>query len=191
MHTSTSYTLEVRPKIPARLSRLEELANNLWYSWDLPTRDLFSYINRDMWDQVGQNPKAFLRTVDEQSMVTASVDQVFLEHYHRTLAAYDAYHTKPVHNKHTEGLAENDLIAYFCAEFGFHESFPIYSGGHSARWSTCGDCHTDSSNYSTFTCFQCHPHSDPVQTASNHGGVPGYVYASQACYFCHPRGVVN
>ena len=129
MHISTSYTLEVRSKIPARLVRMEELANNLWYSWDLPTRDLFSYIHRELWIDVGQNPKAFLRSVDEQSMVAASVDQVFLEHYQRTLAAYDAYHTKPVHNQHTEGFAENDLIAYFCAEFGFHESFPIYSGG--------------------------------------------------------------
>ena len=129
MHTSTSYLLEVRPKIPPRLARLEELANNLWYSWDLPTRDLFSYIQRKLWDDVGQNPKAFLRSVDEKCMVDASEDQVFLEHYHRTLAAYDAYHTKPVHNKYTEGFAENDLIAYFCAEFGFHESFPIYSGG--------------------------------------------------------------
>ncbi len=129
MHTSTPYTLEVRPKIPARLARLEELANNLWYSWDLPTRDLFSYIHRKLWDDMGQNPKAFLRSVDEQCMEAASQDQIFLEHYHRTLAAYDAYHTKPVRNPHTESFAESDLIAYFCAEFGFHESFPIYSGG--------------------------------------------------------------
>ena len=129
MHKSTPYVLEVRPKIPARLARLEELANNLWYSWDLPTRDLFSHIHRNLWDAVGQNPKAFLRSVDEQRMIAASEDQVFLEHYNRTLAAYDSYHAKPVRNSHTEGFAENDLIAYFCAEFGFHESFPIYSGG--------------------------------------------------------------
>ena len=129
MHTSTPHTLEVRPKIPARLSRLEELANNLWYSWDLPTRDLFAQINRDLWGAVEQNPKAFLRSVDEACLVAASEDQVFLEHYHRTLAAFDTYHTKPIHNVHTQGFAKDDLIAYFCAEFGFHESFPIYSGG--------------------------------------------------------------
>ncbi len=129
MQASTPFVLEVRPKVPARLARLEELANNLWYSWDLPTRDLFSHIHRNLWDAVGQNPKAFLRSVDEQRMITASEDQVFLEHYYRTLAAYDSYHTKPVHNHHTQGFAETDLIAYFCAEFGFHESFPIYSGG--------------------------------------------------------------
>ena len=129
MHTSTSFTLEVRPRIPARLARLEELANNLRYSWDLPTRDLFSHISRNLWDAVGQNPKAFLRCVDEQCLIEASEDQVFLDHYNRTLAAYDSYHTKPVRNKHTDDFVENDLVAYFCAEFGFHESFPIYSGG--------------------------------------------------------------
>ena len=129
MHTSTPYVLEVRPKIPARLARLEELANNLWYSWDLPTRDLFSHIHRNLWEAIGQNPKAFLRSVDEQCLIAASEDQVFLEHYNRTLAAYDTYHTKPVRNSYTEGFVESDLVAYFCAEFGFHESFPIYSGG--------------------------------------------------------------
>ena len=129
MHKSTSYILEVRPRIPVRLARLEELANNLWYSWDLPTRDLFFYIHRNLWDKVGQNPKAFLRGVDEQRLIDASEDPGFLVSYNRVLAAYDSYHTKPARNRHTEGFAEGDLVAYFCAEFGFHESFPIYSGG--------------------------------------------------------------
>ncbi len=129
MQRSTPYTLEVIPKIPARLARLEELANNLWYSWDLPTRDLFSHIARNLWETVGQNPKAFLRSVNEQRLIDASEDPVFMASYNRTLSAYDSYHTKPVRNSYTEGFKENDLIAYFCAEFGFHESFPIYSGG--------------------------------------------------------------
>jgi len=129
MHKSTSYILEVRPKIPARLARLEELANNLWYSWDLPTRDLFFYIHRNLWDKVGQNPKAFLRSVDEQRLIDASEDPGFLASYSRVLAAYDSYHLNPARNSHTKEFAGNDLVAYFCAEFGFHESFPIYSGG--------------------------------------------------------------
>ena len=38
----TRFQLEVNPEIPARLARLDELANNLWYSWDRPTRSLFA-----------------------------------------------------------------------------------------------------------------------------------------------------
>lgn len=129
MHNKAPYILEVRPRVPERLARLEELANNLWYSWDLPTRDLFSHIHRNLWDAVCQNPKAFLRRVDERLLIEASEDPVFLACYHRVLAAYDSYHTRPVHNSYTEGFSKGDLVAYFCAEFGFHESFPIYSGG--------------------------------------------------------------
>lgn len=129
MHKGTPYVLEVRPRIPERLSRLEELANNLWYSWDLPTRDLFSRIHRSLWESVGQNPREFLRRVSEERLIAAAEDQTFLANYHRILSAYDTYHSKPVRNTYTEGFGDDDLVAYFCAEFGFHESFPIYSGG--------------------------------------------------------------
>jgi starch phosphorylase len=39
---ATSFTIDVEPNIPRRLARLDELANNLWYSWDRQTRRLFS-----------------------------------------------------------------------------------------------------------------------------------------------------
>ena len=66
--------------------------------------------------------------------------------------------------------------------------FPIYSGTHAGRWSACTDCHTSSTSYQPFTCFNCHPHDDKAQTDSNHSGVSGYSYDSNACYSCHPRG---
>ena len=63
--------------------------------------------------------------------------------------------------------------------------FPIYSGSHRGRWTSCTDCHTSSSNYATFTCITCHQQSS---TDSNHRGISGYQYQSNACYSCHPRG---
>ncbi len=65
--------------------------------------------------------------------------------------------------------------------------FPIYSGTHSGRWSACSDCHTNSSNYSVFSCITCHAH-DQTTTDQHHQGVSGYVYQSSACYSCHPTG---
>ena len=53
---------------------------------------------------------------------------------------------------------------------------------------TCGDCHTNPSNYAAFTCFNCHPHDDKTSTDSKHQGVAGYVYNSINCYSCHPTG---
>lgn len=129
MEKSTAYVLQVCPKIPARLARLEELANNLWYSWDRPTRALFARLHPGLWRATGQSPKAFLKRVDEQRLLDAAEDQVFIGNFNRVLAAYDTYHDYRLPSGGSDWLRKDDLIVYFCAEFGFHESFPIYSGG--------------------------------------------------------------
>jgi Zn finger protein HypA/HybF involved in hydrogenase expression len=66
--------------------------------------------------------------------------------------------------------------------------FPIYSGAHAGKWSSCATCHTNNANYAQFSCFGCHPHDDQPKTDEKHSGTPGYSYDSQACYSCHPRG---
>ncbi len=66
--------------------------------------------------------------------------------------------------------------------------FPIYSGKHEGEWTTCSECHTNSNNYSVFSCLGCHPHSNQSQTNADHNGVSGYQYLSSACYACHPDG---
>ncbi|HEX6136541.1 MAG TPA: alpha-glucan family phosphorylase [Casimicrobiaceae bacterium] len=125
----TRYVLEVRPNIPRRLTRLTELANNLWYTWDRPTRYVFAHLNPRLWDDVGHSPKAFLNRVDEQRLVDAVDDPTYMDRFNRVLSAYDTYHGEPRRPEATEQLRPSDLVAYFCAEFGFHESLPIYSGG--------------------------------------------------------------
>ncbi|HSD59971.1 MAG TPA: alpha-glucan family phosphorylase [Burkholderiales bacterium] len=129
MPPGTPFTLEVNPKIPAKLARLEELANDLWYSWDRPTRTLFSRLHPGLWDTVGHNPKAFLKRINEQRLQKAAEDQVFLSNFNRILSAFDTYHSEQSRASAPGGLGEGDLVAYFCFEFGFHESLPIYSGG--------------------------------------------------------------
>jgi hypothetical protein len=73
------------------------------------------------------------------------------------------------------------------ARYTQHDSaeFPIYTGNHAGRWTLCSDCHTDSLHYKTFSCFRCHSQSE---TNSRHSDVSDYVYNSDACYTCHPRG---
>ncbi len=125
----TRYVLEVNPRLPRRLARLEELAGNLWYSWDRPTRALFARLNPALWDTIAHSPKAMLKRIDEQRLIDASADPAFLDSLTRVLAAFDAYHAEPPFRKNSGGFRPNDLVAYFCAEFGVHESLPIYSGG--------------------------------------------------------------
>lgn len=131
MQAGTTFSIEVNPKIPQRLIRLQELANNLWYSWDImPTRALFSRLDPVLWNMVGHSPKALLKRIDERRLVDAAEDKVFMDNYNRVLSAYDSYHGEQTLRAAAEApLAQSELVAYFCAEFGFHESLPIYSGG--------------------------------------------------------------
>jgi starch phosphorylase len=72
----------------------------------------------------------FLRRVSQKVLQDAVEDHVFMEEFTRVLSVYRTYHEKPFFETGNGNLdPDNDLIAYFCAEFGFHESFPIYSGG--------------------------------------------------------------
>jgi hypothetical protein len=74
------------------------------------------------------------------------------------------------------------------ATFDHDPLFPIYSGKHRNKWSTCSECHLSPSNFASFSCLDCHEHDDPISLAQDHQGVSGYSYASQACYNCHPTG---
>ncbi len=65
--------------------------------------------------------------------------------------------------------------------------FPIYSGKHQGEWDNCTDCHRNTSNYSEFTCTDCHEHSKSKMDSEN-DDVRNYVYNSNKCYACHPRG---
>ncbi len=129
MKPGTPFVIEVNPRIPRRLSRLSELAENLWYAWDRPTRTLFARLHPGLWDAVNHNPKAFLKRVDEERLTEAAEDHIFLGNYNRVLSAFDTYMSEPLRRDIPLELKPGDLIAYFCAEFGYHESFPVYSGG--------------------------------------------------------------
>lgn len=65
--------------------------------------------------------------------------------------------------------------------------FPIYSGKHRNTWSDCRTCHTNKSNYSIFSCLNCHEHRRE-RMDDKHRNVSGYVYESNACLSCHPNG---
>jgi starch phosphorylase len=118
----TKQLIEIYPLIPPALSRLPGLASNLFFSWHRPTRALFDDLDKELWKQVGGNPRLMLRCANQDDLDRAANDPAYLERYRRVLASFDAYLSAPPR-------AEEPLVAYFCAEYGFHESFPIYSGG--------------------------------------------------------------
>ena len=70
-----------------------------------------------------------------------------------------------------------------------HDSqyFPIYRGKHKGEWNLCSECHTQPSNFTVFSCINCHEHNK-TSTDNDHSEVSGYVYASANCLACHPNG---
>src|SRR3569832_1822444 len=89
--TGTCYSIEVQPTLPARLQRLEELANDLLYSWDRRVRGLFVRLDPALWEACGHNPKALLRRVSQERLDKAAEDRIFVEDFNRALSAYDTY----------------------------------------------------------------------------------------------------
>ena len=114
--------LEITPVVPGPLARLPELAANLFFSWHRPTRALFEDLDPELWKQTHGNPRLMLRCVNQTHLERCARDEAYLARYHAALDTLDAY-VQPAPQ------GEGPPVAYFCAEYGFHESFPIYSGG--------------------------------------------------------------
>ena len=114
-------------KMPGRLGRLWELANDLSWTWNREAPALFRAIDPPLWHRTRHNPVALLRTVGAERLRGLAEDAGFLRRYD---AALDARRDAAPTWFGTRYPALRDLpVAYFCAEFALHESIPIYSGG--------------------------------------------------------------
>jgi starch phosphorylase len=123
-------TQSVDRALPARISRLRELAYNLWWSWQTDASWLFQYLDKTLWELTHHNPVKFLQQISPAKLEAAAADPAFLRHYDGIMLAFDKCLTAKgtwFTEKHPQ-LAGN-AIAYFSAEFGLHVSLPIYSGG--------------------------------------------------------------
>jgi hypothetical protein len=104
-------------------------------------------------------------------------------------AEYDGQHAgsgypttcRSCHTTETWSGAEFDHDAQY---------FPILAGKHQGKWSGCVTCHVDTSDYTVFSCFACHPH-DQNRMDERHSEITGYLYDSISCYACHPDGDAN
>jgi starch phosphorylase len=115
--------------IPDRIKRLTDLADNLWWSWNPPVRNLFKVVSYPLWKSTRHNPVRMLQVLSPQRLEALAQDPSFLEQYDRVVAAFDV----EMSNGHLwfPGQYPNlrKPVAYFSAEFGLHGSLPIYSGG--------------------------------------------------------------
>jgi starch phosphorylase len=118
------------PPFPERVRRLDELAANLWWSWQYNPRKVFRDLDYQLWRATAHNPVKMLRLVTLERLEQMSRDKDFLNTYDRALEGLDAA-TAARNTWMARRFPElqNTTIAYFSAEFAIHQSLPIYAGG--------------------------------------------------------------
>ena len=120
----------VVPQLPDRISKLPEIANNLWWSWNSEFLRLFQEIDIDLWEKVEKNPVKFLKLVSQNKIEKMADDPNFLKKYDQLVENFENYmSSKDTWFSKTYPKNGNDLVAYFSAEYGLDEVLPIYSGG--------------------------------------------------------------
>lgn len=118
------------PEMPERINRLDELSNNLWWSWHQPARQLFRALDYPLWRISGHNPVQELRETSVDALQAAANTSSFLALYDSVMSIFDTYmgasdtwfaanHANSLHGP----------IAYFSMEYAIHNSLPIYAGG--------------------------------------------------------------
>jgi starch phosphorylase len=116
--------------LPRRISRLGELAYNLWWTWNPSAQRLFYRIDFALWERLNHNPLVYLASLGRTELNAAAQNPIYLEIYDRVFANFDAYmNAKETWCTQTYEGKFNKQSAYFSLEFGVHESLPIYSGG--------------------------------------------------------------
>ena len=122
--------IPARPTLPERLSRLDELANDLWWSWHLDARNVFRTLDYNVWRVTAHNPVRMLYQVAPETFRRQSENPAFLALYDRAVAALDdARAAKNTWYARQFPHLTPHSIAYFSAEFAMHQSLPIYAGG--------------------------------------------------------------
>ena len=118
-------TYTVKPKLPNSLKPLEEIARNLWLSWNFDAVELFIRLDYDIWLQSHQSPVRTLGMVSQERLAEVSRDDSYLAAMNETYKRFLQYKKG---NTWYKG-SRKDVVAYFSMEYGMDVSLPIYSGG--------------------------------------------------------------
>ena len=120
----------VVPQLPQRISKLSEISNNLWWSWNTEFLKLLKRMDTDLWERCEKNPVKFLKMISQEKIEQMILDNDFLEEYDKVVENFEDYmKSKDTWFNKKYPSNKDDLIAYFSAEYGLDEIIPIYSGG--------------------------------------------------------------
>lgn len=116
--------------LPIPLQPLERLAWNYWWSWSREGSSVFRALDAELWEEVEQNPRLLLSRVSEYRLAQMATDPAYIERVATLAAHFDRYLEIGPNTPALEtSITEKHPVAYFCAEYGVHNSLPLYSGG--------------------------------------------------------------
>ena len=116
--------------LPDRIARLDELAKDLWWTWNPYAREVFRRLDYPLWRATAHNPVRMLHQVSTDRLVSAATNPEFLTFYDQALTDLESARTAQDTWWHQQvGDLPGQCIAYFSAEFALHQSLPIYAGG--------------------------------------------------------------
>src|SRR6516162_4570764 len=126
----TFHTYNVIPTLPAALEPLREMSFNVWWTWEPLARRLFRHLDPALWDRTNHNPVRMLQLSRQARLEELAQDKTFLRELKQVHDSFRKYlDRRDTYGKAGAGKEMQKPVAYFSAEFGFHESVPNYSGG--------------------------------------------------------------
>ena len=114
-------------ELPENLRDLEKISENLYWTWASGGAKLFRELSPTLWEKVEQNPRELLKKMRGLRLWQKSSDEEFIAKVQR-FAEKQKHYLEKTPNEFDKISAANPA-AYFCAEYGVHNSLPIYSGG--------------------------------------------------------------
>jgi starch phosphorylase len=109
---------------------LHRVARNLWWTWNQEAQEIFQELSPRGWQNLYHNAVAILHEVSDYELRVRLQDPEFAERVSAVLRLFEVYMNEPRTwaHEHAPALRANP-VAYFSAEFGFHETLPIAAGG--------------------------------------------------------------
>lgn len=117
----------LKRKLPENLECLDRLSQNYFWSWNPAGNYIFEELDAALWENCQQNPRRLLNEVGELRLLHKSLDKNYLDRVQDFERQMDDYLSQTVHE--FGKISQNNPVAYFCAEYGIHNSLPAYSGG--------------------------------------------------------------
>ena len=114
---------ELRRELPENLRSLDAISANFYWSWQPDGMSLFRDLDPALWDKCEQNPRVFLKELSGLRLYQKAADTSYVERLQQFAKQQEKYLTGQ------RELSTDTRIAYFCAEYGVHNSLPNYSGG--------------------------------------------------------------